>query len=303
MNLYLKHRPTDLTQVYGNRDVTAALEGMLADIDTCPHSFLFHGPTGCGKTTLGRIVTTRLNCKGSDFREVDSADFRGIDTVREMRKQSNFKPLESPYRVWLIDECHKMTNDAQNALLKILEDTPPHVYFILCTTEPHKLLKTIRGRCIELAVQPLEDSDMSKLLRSVVKAEEQSIPKVVSDQIIKDSFGLPRNALQILDQVLRVDPDQQLEAATKAAAVESESIELCRALIKGESWHRVSTILVGLKDQEAENIRRHVLGYMQSVLLKGGNDLAALTIEEFLEPFYNTGFPGLVYACYVVVKH
>ena len=298
MNLYLKHRPTDLTQVYGNRDVTAALEGMLADIDTCPHSFLFHGPTGCGKTTLGRIVTTRLNCKGSDFREVDSADFRGIDTVREMRKQSNFKPLESPCRVWLIDECHKMTNDAQNALLKILEDTPPHVYFILCTTEPHKLLKTIRGRCIELAVQPLEDSDMSKLLRSVVKAEEQSIPKVVSDQIIKDSFGLPRNALQILDQVLRVDPDQQLEAATKAAAVESESIELCRALIKGESWHRVSTILVGLKDQEAENIRRHVLGYMQSVLLKGGNDLA-----EFLEPFYNTGFPGLVYACYVVVKH
>jgi len=302
MNLYLKYRPDTLEGIRGNPELVSTLEAMLKDPTTCPHSFLLHGPTGCGKTTIGRIIALRLGCKGNDFREVDSADFRGIDTIREIRKQSQFKSLEGPCRVWLIDECHKMTNDAQNALLKILEDTPRHIYFVLCTTEPHRLIPTIRGRCSQFQVNPLSERQMTSLLHHIVQAEGQTLEKEVYEQIVQDSFGLPRNALQTLDQVLRVDPDKRLEMARRSAEEQSESIELCRLLLTKTGWKPVATILNGLKDQEPENIRRHVMAYCQSVLLKGDNARAGLVLEQFLEPLYNTGFPGLVYACYVIVK-
>lgn len=303
-SLYLKYRPKDLESVYGNEDIVSALSGMLQEPEKCPHSLMFHGPTGCGKTTIGRIVAERLGCKGSDLREMDTADFRGIDTIREVRKQSQYKPLEGRVRVWILDECHKLTNEAQNALLKILEDTPRHVYFILCTTEPQKLLPTIKGRCAQFQVKQLNDRQMMKLLRDVVKAEDENLAKPVYEQIIQDALGHPRNALQILDKVLRTEADKRLESAKQAAEEYSQSIELCRALLKGAGagWAGVRNILNGLKDQEAESIRRHVLGYCQAVLLKSENDNAAAVMEEFLEPFYNTGFAGLVYACYSVVK-
>ena len=123
MSLYLKYRPNSFDEMVGNEDVVQVLKSQLKGKQT-PHSILFHGPTGCGKTTLGRIVANELGAKGSDLREVDSADFRGIDTIRDIRKQSTYKPLESPCRVWILDEVHKLTNDAQNAMLKALEDTP-----------------------------------------------------------------------------------------------------------------------------------------------------------------------------------
>jgi len=303
MTLYLKYRPATLDEIRGNEEVIDALEEMLTKKETCPHAFLFHGPTGCGKTTIGRIIANRLDCKGQDFREVDSADFRGIDTIREIRKQSQFKPLEGSCRVWLIDEAQKLTNDAQNALLKILEDTPQHVYFVLCTTEPVRLIPTIKGRCTQFQLKTLNERQMFGLLRGAVKAEKETISKAVYEQITQDSLGLPRNALQILDQVLRVDPDKRLEVAKHSAEQQSQSIELCRALISGDSWKKVQTILNGLKEEDPEGIRRHVLGYAQAVLLKSDNERAGLVLEEFVDNFWNSGFPGLVYACYSVIKN
>ena len=302
MSLYLKYRPQTFDGVVGNAEAVASIQNMVKDPETCPHVFLLHGPTGCGKTTIGRIIANELNCEGNDLSELDTADFRGIDTIREIRKQSQFVPLESDVRVWILDECHKLTGDAQNALLKILEDTPKHVYFILCTTEPNKLIPTIRGRCSQFQLNTLNEKQMMRLLRTVVKAEGENLARVVYEQIIQDSLGHPRNALQILDQVLRVDPDNRLEVSKRVAEEQSLSIELCRALIKGAGWKEVSTILQGLKNQDAESIRRHVLGYSESVLLKSDNSRAAHIIEEFYEPLYNVGFPGLVYCCYSVVK-
>jgi len=303
MSLYLKYRPDNLAQIKGNADITSALEGMLDDLPNCPHSFLFSGPTGCGKTTLARIIADRLGCKGSDLKEIDSAQFRGIDTAREIRNQSNYMAIESDCRVWIIDECHKMTNDAQNGLLKILEDTPEHVYFVLCTTEPQKLIATIKGRCQQFQVKPLSEQDMYHLLRKVTHKEGETLDKEIYDIIIRDSLGLPRNALQILEKVLRAKPERRIEIAQQAAAEQSQSIELCRALLKPNcSWKEVNTILRGLKDQEAESIRRVVLGYCQAVLLKGDIYRAGLVLEEFISPFYDSGFPQLVYACYSVIK-
>ena len=304
LTLALKYRPKTLDKVVGNRQVVEVLRKQLSGESSQPlsHSILLHGPTGCGKTTLARIISRELGVQDDDLKEIDSADFRGIDTIREIRKQCQYKPLNSPYRVWILDEVHQLTKDAQSALLKTLEDTPKHVYFILCTTDPQKLLPTIRGRCSQFQVQPLTDKEMKRLLFRVVKAEGESLSKEVYEQIIQDSMGHPRNALQILAQVLSVEPEKRLEVAKRSAETQSQTIELCRALVKGVSWKKIAEILKGLKDEDAEQIRRAVLGYCQSILLSGKQDnTVAVIMEEFMEPFYNSGFPALVFACYSVL--
>jgi len=183
-----------------------------------------------------------------------------------------------------------------------LEDPPEHSYFILCTTDPNKLLPTVRGRCIELGVKPLNEDQMERLLKRITKVEGQKVKRVVREQIIQDSFGLPRNAIQILEKVLGTPADKQLEIAEQSAREYSESIELCRGLLEQSSWKTIREILKGLKDQDPESIRRHVLGYAQGALLRQDNNKAAFILEEFREPFYNSGFPGLTLACYTIIK-
>lgn len=300
MTLYLKYRPQSLSEILGNEDLVEGLTAALAKKDH-PKSYLLHGPTGCGKTTIGRIIANEVCCKGADYREIDSADFRGIDSIREIRKQSQFMPLEGPCKVWLLDEVHQLSRDGQSALLKALEDTPRHVYYILCTTDPQKLLPTIRGRCSQFKVEQLKPGEMRKLLMRVVKAENEKLLKPVYEAIIESAQGHPRNALQILDQVLSTEPDARMRVAEKAQEESVQAIELCRAIISGAGWTKVSNILSELKDQDAEGIRRLVLGYCSAVLLKGENSQAGLIMEEFREPMYDIGFPGVVLACYSVV--
>jgi len=302
MSLYHKYRPKTLDEVVGNETTILALSGDLNKKEK-PHAFLLSGPTGCGKTTLGRIIATVLECKDSNFREMDSADFRGIDTIRYIREQSMYKPIGGTCQVWLLDECHKLTNDAQHALLKTLEDSPPHVYYVLATTDPHKLIPTILGRCAQYNVAPLGDNLMYKLLRRIVREEKEELTKEIYDQIIRDSEGHPRNALQILDQVLAVPSENRLKAAKKVHESVTETIELCRMLVNKASWNKVAQTLVGLKDknEDVEKVRRAVLGYCQSIILKGQNHQAVFIMDEFMEPFYNSGFPQLTYACYKVV--
>lgn len=302
MSLYLKYRPSNLDQIKGNKTAVESLKNMLKNKDTCPHTFLLHGPTGCGKTTIARIIANELGCKERDFMEVNTADLRGIDTSREIINRSQFAPMQGEITVWLIDECHKLTNDAQNALLKLLEDTPKHVYIILCTTDPQKLLSTIKGRCIQLQVSPLNETEMFQLLRRIVRDEGEEIDKSIFDQIIETSQGLPRNAIQILEQVLNVSEEERLIVAKRNVDNQAEIIELCRLLLKGSPWSQVKVIVEGLKEQEPESIRRVVLGYCQAVLLKSENDRAAMIIEEFWEPTYDIGFVGITYACYSVIK-
>jgi len=304
MNLHIKYRPRTLNQFYGNSQTVSVLSGLLEDPENFPHSILFYGDTGCGKTTLGRIVANSLGCKGTDFREINSADFRGIDTIRDIIKQSQFLPLEGDIRVWLIDEAHKMTGDAQNALLKILEEPPSHVYFILCTTEPQKLLATVKGRCNQMKVSPLTKAELQDLLEKVVHKEKEEVSEEIYQQIIETSLCRPRDALQILEQVLTVAQEERLEVSKRSAEIQADIMELCRALLKGETWDSVKRIVTGLKEGEvdAEGIRRTVLGYMQSVLLKSRNDKAAFIVEQFWEPTYDVGFPYITYACYSIIN-
>jgi DNA polymerase-3 subunit gamma/tau len=303
MSLYQKYRPQTLEQVKGNEDVILTLKGLLENKETFPHTILFSGQTGCGKTTMARIIASSLGCVGLDYRELNTADFRGIDTAREIIKSSQFTAMEGSVRVWVIDECHKLTGDAQNALLKILEDTPKHVFFVLCTTEPEKLISTVRGRCSQFQMLPLPDQQMFGLLRRVTREEGITLEKEVYDLIVQNALGHPRNALQILEQVLNVSDEQKIEVAKKVSAEQAQIIDLCRVLMKnGSSWSDVKKVLISIKDQEAESIRRVVLGYCQAILLNGENDKAAFIMEQFWEPTYNHGFPMIVYAAYSVIK-
>jgi DNA polymerase-3 subunit gamma/tau len=301
MALYHRYRPQTLDDVIGNVELVATLRADLTKPDP-PHAYLFQGPTGAGKTTLGRIVGRQLGTSDGNFHEVDSADFRGIDTIREIRRQSALTSFNGGAKVWLMDECHKLSNDAMNALLKALEDPPPHVYFVLATTDPQKLLSTIKGRCAQYTVRPLKEPEMLRLLRRAVKGEGKSLERVIYDQIAQDSEGLPRNALQILDQVLAVEPAQRLDVAKRSAERQSATIELCRALLESAGWKKVSVILAGLTMEEPESVRRAVLAYCQAVLLKEDNATAGDVMTEFSKPIYDTGMAGLVLACYAVVK-
>lgn len=301
MSLYLDYRPQTWDEIVGNEETVSSLQNMLKK-GNVPHTYLFVGGSGCGKTTIARILANDLGCNGNDYREINAADFRGIDSVREIIQSAKYKPLEGKTKVYMIDECHKLTTDAQNAMLKILEDTPDHVYFILATTDPQKLLATVKSRAVQYVMNPLSDMEMMRLLKITIKKEKESVDKEVLEQIIQDSMGHPRAAMNILEKVLNTEPEERLEAAKAMAEQTNESIELCRCLLSNSGWKKCAAILQGLKGQEAESIRRVVLGYAQSVLLKGDNDKAAMIIEQFMEPLYDVGFPGLVFNCYAVCK-
>ena len=304
MSLYNKYRPTDFESIFGNLQTIESISNMISKPNP-PHTYLLTGETGCGKTTVGRIIANKLGCIGNDLREINTADMRGIDQVRDIIKQAQYRPIEGPCMVWLIDECHKLTKDAQNAFLKLLEDTPSHVYFILCTTDPKDLLSTIKGRCSTFNMNPLGDREMLLLLRKIVIGEGENLEREIYNQIVQDSLGHPRNAIQVLEQVLNVEPGKRLEVAKRKAEEMSEAIELCRTLISGgNNWKKIAGILTGLKTQDPEGIRRMVLGYAQSILLGGqDNEKAAVVLVYFNDPFYNSGFPSLTLACYQVLHH
>ena len=300
-SLAVKHRPKLLKDFLGNEDITKALRSMM-EREEMPHTILFTGPSGCGKTTLARIFASRLKCSQRDFIENNAADFRGIDSVRDILRQMVLAPMNGSCRVWLLDECHQLSKDAQHALLKALEDTPKHVYFLLATTEPTKLLPTIKTRCVAFDVKPLDDKVMNVLLCSIAQKEGlDGFPQEVLDQIIQDSFGSARMALSILDKIINMDSQDMLEAAKQQATEQNEAIDLCRALIGKKPWKDVAKIVQGI-EQDPEQVRRAVLGYAQSVLLKSGMGQAYFVMTAFKEPFYDLGKPGLTLACYEAIN-
>ena len=308
MTLPLDYRPEIFEEIDGNASTVRAITTILKrDVEERPHAFLLTGPSGCGKTTLARIIVKELGCHGSDFYELDSAGFRGIDTIRDIRKHMKYTPAESKCRVWFLDECHKLTGDAQEALLKALEDTPKHVYFILATTEPEKLKVTLRRRCSTFEIKPLSSNEMMSFLLEIVEAEEKKVPKDVLKTIGQDSLGSPGVALMILDKIIDLPADEMEEAAKQVAETTNQVIELCRAVFNQEKWPVVAKILNGLEKEDPEQIRRAALGYCSSVLLRGdqksNHARAYLVLDSFREPFYNTGRPGLVLACFEVLTN
>ncbi len=294
--LFKRHRPRSLKAIIGAETTTAALRNML-DKGTLPHTLLFHGPSGCGKTTLARILKTELQCHDLDWKEFNCSDVRGVDSVREISRLMHLAPTGGPVRCWLLDELHQWTKDAQHAALKMLEDTPSHVYFFLCTTDPGKLLKTILTRCCEMPVRLLTHDELNTLVRRVAKREKTDVSDDVLEEIVSSAQGSARTALVLLDKVLNLNEDERIAAIQAKLAEENEAIDLCRALIKKEQWSKVAGILRNLKG-EPESIRYAVLGYARAVLLKTKNTQAYSIICAFRDNFYDSKAAGLAAACF-----
>lgn len=301
MPLHVDFRPTALDDFVGNRTTVRALQSVL-NSKAPPHSYLFTGPQGCGKTTLARITAGMLGCEGFNLKEQNAADFRGIDSIRDIVRKMRLQGLSGGNRGFIMDEAHKLTNEAQNALLKALEEPPDHVFFFLCTTDPQNLLKTVKSRCSEFEVGPLTERQCVDLLSKISGDAGAVVGKEVLDQIARDSQGHPRQALTVLEQIMGLSEREQLRAAKRAVETEAQAIDLCRALIKGSDWKVIAGILKGLSKEEPESLRRMVLGYCQTVLLNGESPQAYVVMDCFREPMFNTGWPGVTMACWEAVN-
>ncbi|MFC2018285.1 DNA polymerase III subunit gamma/tau, partial [Chloroflexota bacterium] len=206
---YRKWRPQALAEVAGQEHVTQTLLNALGS-GKVAHAYLFCGPRGTGKTSTGRILAKAVNCISSgsgdpcnmcdmcqavtqgramDIIEIDAASNRGIDEIRELRERVNFVPSRARYKVYIIDEVHMLTEPASNALLKTLEEPPPHAIFILATTEPHKMLPTIISRCQRFDFHRLSHSAVISKLMHISEQEGISIEPQALRLIAKGVSG------------------------------------------------------------------------------------------------------------------
>jgi len=300
--LYKKYRPVSFDRVNGQEAAIKVLSTFV-EKNTIPHAILFTGPSGCGKTTLARILTKHLECGISDFQELNCADLTGIDEVRKIRQRMGYACMGGKSRVWIIDEAHKLSNAAQNAFLKMLEDTPKHVYFIFCTTEPNKIITTIKTRCTPIHLKALTPNDIRKSISYVSRKENIDISKEVVNKIIEVSEGSARHAIVILDQIIGLTNEDEQLANIVPPKAQAEAIEVFKTLMYGHpTWSKMAVILKAL-EEEPEGIRRLVLACARNTLLSDKNtQKAAIIIEEFRDNYFDCGAAGLAASCYAVIN-
>ena len=288
MALATDYRPTTLAEFEGNSTLKAALKSKLSlPPDKRPHVYLFVGNKGCGKTTLARIVASSLKCSDREFTEIDASDDSGgVTAIRELKRTVRYPPMVGDVRVWFIDECHLVTGKGQEAFLKMLEEPPKYAYFILATTDPQKLTKTLKDRCITFEVQPLSSKEMEEFISGIAEAEEVDLPDKVIKKIVQDSNGHPRAALQMLERIIDLPVKDMEKAVEQAAEVETQVIDLCRAMLKPKaSWKEICPLIKTLTG-EPESNRHAVRGYCSAILLSGqDNAKAALILECFKDKY------------------
>lgn len=313
MPLHLDYRPQNLDQIAGNEVTVESLRSIFVNREKdFPHAILFQGPKGCGKTTMARIISNILldkpsdDCK-ADFIQMDGGDVKA-DTVELIKQQIRYKPQSAKCRIFLIDEAHMIgqggdsnKNVPQNNMLTILENAPKHVYFIFTTTDPERLLGTIKSRCTTYEVRALTSRQTKNLLEDVLKKEDVSdIPSSILNEIINVSDGCPREALKILDQIIDMPLDKMSEAVQDFRSADRNTADLVKGLLNKDSWDRIRTTLKRMDLSNPENVRLAIFGWMASEVMKGENPLAAIIADEFKSPFYSTGKNGIIMACYKI---
>lgn len=304
MELYRKYRPKSFSEVVGQPEVVGIMRGWLKQ-ENVPHAILLEGPSGCGKTTLARILANELGATGMlNYAEINVAEERGVGMVADLGEDVNHN-ITGNNRVWVLDEVQGLLKPAQQSLLKKLEEAPDYAYFVLCTTNSEKLLPTVLNRCSRLYLRLLDEASVKKMLKAVLAKEKRlDVPERVLDAIAQCCNGSGRQAMVKLEQCLTTaNPENMLKAITETGDGFEVSIrDLCALLTNRGSWSDIAKILLDLKE-DPETIRRAVLGWLMSALLKGwarkvSNDGLANAIKALEMPTYDSGKPGLVREIY-----
>lgn len=283
---HLKYRPRDFSEVRGQDAVVSSLQKMLKG-GAVAHAYLFSGPSGCGKTTLARILCDKLDIQAAGVTEVDAASNTGIDAMRDLVAPLRYKGFgNAPKKGVVIDECHRLSKQAWDSLLKIVEEPPEHVFFFFCTTEVDKVPAAIVTRCAAYSLKRSSYDDLMDLLELVVDAERLEPIKGLLPLIAKASDGSPRLALVNLGKTNACEDLGEAEILLESPSESKEVIDLCRALIKNDlDWQTLTKTLKAMPETPAETVRILICNYMASCAMGARTDKEAIRILGIMECF------------------
>lgn len=299
-SLHTVYRPTTFKEVIGHETEIKALRKVVKNKRA--KVFLFHGPAGVGKTTLARILANEFcdrKATAANIEEIPAALFTGVGDMRMIADKANYRAIgESPVKTIILDEAHRLSAQAWDSLLKVIEEPPAHVYYVFCTTNAAKVPKTIQTRCIQIELSPLKEEDITEILKTAIKGEKMDVAEDVIEVIAESSGGSARQALAYLESCQYCESANDARKVMKQAGESKEIIDLCRFLInkQGRNWRDAQRMLTGLKEFEAESIRIVICNYFASAILSTKSEKDAARMMGILDCFSGSYYPAEKFA-------
>ncbi len=306
-DLYRKYRPQTLEHFHGQPAAAHSVSKWFSDPGSpCPQAILITGPSGVGKSTLARIIAHMLEATSVfDYQEINIGEENGIDLIRSLSDKVQYRSHTGKNRVFFLDETALMRGNAQQALLKILEQLPPKIYIILATTHPQKLETTVRNRCVTLALKLLANDALLTTLNTVLAAEQRTLEPEVVARLIETSAGSGRQLMTTLQRILTSDKATgQLAMLSEVdTPVEGELAKEIAWTYAGwhpaKSWTEFSALLsqLDLKATTPESLRIFILSCCKKALLDSATpERLARIIHVFRNPYYNAADPAVFLA-------